>query len=132
MAKKDEDDGSNIVQMKTLNKVKLFDALDTLSRLKTASASAAGEIGPMAKKFEKEYGIPPSVLMWLSKLDRMSENKKADYVAGLELALPLMKDRLQMRDLFGGADIEPQPSKVVPKPDGKADIAGKPKAKEAV
>lgn len=110
-----DDDGSNIVQLKKLNKSKLFDALDTLSRLKTEASSAAGEVGPVAKKFEEDYGIPSSVLMWLLKLDRMNENKKADYVAGLEMALPLMKDRLKMKDLFGGAEIVPGPAHAAPK-----------------
>ena len=118
----------NVVPLKKLTKAKMYDALDTLSRLKTSAASAAGEIGPMMKKFEEDYGVSKSVLGWLSKLDRMSEEKKADYVRSLEQALPLMKERLKMGDLFS------EPEKKAPffpgKPAEEKKAAAAAKAKE--
>lgn len=119
MAKDDE----KVVQLKPLTEEALGKALDDLSRLKTASASEAGKIGPMVEKFEKTYGVPKSVLALLSKMDRMSEGKKSDYVRGLEMALPLARERLGMSDMFAAK--VPAEKKSSGK---KADIAAKPKA----
>ena len=96
-----KDKGDNVVKLDTLTRVKLLDAMDTLSRLKTAAASEQGAIGPMMKKFEEDYGCPKAVLGLVSKMDRMSEDKRRDFVRGLTMVLPLLEERLEMSDLFG-------------------------------
>ena len=95
---------------------------------KKKAAEVTGDIGPETKAFAEVYSLNTKAITLIGSIDRMSDDKRQDFMRSLQRMMPEMLDYwgfVDTPDMFDQAAANAD--NVTQLDTKKADIAGKPK-----